>query len=162
MQRRVFQSVGLLSVILICGCSNNDGGSTIDPNLPPPTPVSGIVTFGGEPLSGATVLFMPDGGTMESSGSGVTDAAGKYSLQSRTSSGKLLPGVAPGKYGVRFNKIVNADGTPFDPSKNPDQGPITMGGRDVIPTDYSLKAAFTVEVTKEKKDGYDFALEKKK
>jgi len=56
-------------------------------------PVTGVVTFDGKPVEGATVTFVSEDG--KNSFSGSTDASGKYSLQEGEKVGAL-----PGAYKV--------------------------------------------------------------
>jgi len=74
--------------------------------------VSGTITVNGEPLEGATVVFTPvdSGEGIEAVAShGITDAAGKYSLEITTTE---QSGVVVGKHRVtiaKFDEIDEAD-----------------------------------------------------
>jgi hypothetical protein len=60
----------LLAALSVCACGCGDSG----PQL---VPVQGTVTLDGEPLVGASVVFVPDKGR---SSTATTDAAGRYEL----------------------------------------------------------------------------------
>lgn len=62
-------------------------------------PVTGIVTYKGEPVEGATVSFAPDDPENKSAG-GVTDSEGRYSLTTFTKD----DGAMVGSYNVRVTK----------------------------------------------------------
>jgi hypothetical protein len=63
--------------------------------------LEGTVTLDGQPLEGATVTFVPEGGSGPSA-SGLTGSDGVFSLTTRTSG----DGVAPGAYKVTVTKSV--------------------------------------------------------
>ena len=88
-----------LAVVLLVGCGG-DGLRRV--------PVSGQVTAKGAPVGGATVLFMPQSGTLGEGGIGTTDASGNYTL---TGSRQGDSGVVPGKYKVRVSRLMDRDGT---------------------------------------------------
>ena len=73
----------LLTVVPACG-----------PSGPRPVPVSGTVTVDGQPMAGASVMFMPQ--STGQPGVGVTDEAGKF----RLTTGSSQEGVLPGAYKV--------------------------------------------------------------
>jgi hypothetical protein len=77
-------------LIAIGGCSGDD--------LEPVYPVTGTITMKGKPVEGAIVAFTPtEGGTPAS---GTTDAAGVYSLTTRSSG----DGAVVGKYNITVAK----------------------------------------------------------
>ena len=59
---------------------------------------SGTVTHNGQPVEGATVVFAPEGEGRAASG--LTDASGRFQLQTVTPD----DGVVPGKYQVAISK----------------------------------------------------------
>jgi hypothetical protein len=93
----------LLGTIAYIGCSNNSDQPTV-------YPVSGKVTFKGQPVEGASVVFVPSrpGGQ---AASGTSDASGKYKLTTYNAA----DGALPGKYNV---KVFKYDKTGRDPSKS--------------------------------------------
>ena len=95
MQHKTFFTIVLTSffVLLLVGCSNPDGKYV---------KIEGTITYNGQVVEGASVTFAavdPNG----ESGSGLTDAKGKFML---TSSGAANggTGVLPGEYIVRVSK----------------------------------------------------------
>ncbi len=72
--------ISILCVGLLAGCGGGGGGGMTTPNLPPPTnTVSGIVTFKGAPLSGATVIAYSTNSNVVFATT-TTDANGNYSV----------------------------------------------------------------------------------
>lgn len=96
----ILAMVGLLGLMLN-GCSKG-------PSRPKTYPVSGTVTLNGQPVDGATVVFVPKapstGGTTNPQGpqaaSGETDAQGRYSLGTFAKG----DGAIPGEYLVKVFK----------------------------------------------------------
>lgn len=66
-----FMGLCFSGVLLLCGC----GGGADTPDL---GQVSGVVTLDGQPLEGAVIEFIPQGGRPSS---GTTDSEGKYDLR---------------------------------------------------------------------------------
>src|SRR4051812_10287496 len=71
-----------VAVVVIFGCTDGSGTSV---KLAPAT---GVVTYKGAPLAGATVTFMPEKGPLAM---GVTDLKGEFKLNSGS-----MPGCAVG------------------------------------------------------------------
>jgi hypothetical protein len=82
---------GFLGVL---GCSDNSG-------LPPRYPVSGMVTYKGQPLEKGTINFLPDDAAQ---GRGATGeiSNGKYRLSTTETQGD---GALPGSYKVTINAL---------------------------------------------------------
>lgn len=99
-----FRSALLLipATLWLAGCSSEP----TNPNL---VPVTGTVTFNGQPLAGASVTFIGVGATPGEGATGITDEAGKYEL-SHFRAGK---GAMPGDYKVMICKRVMSDGSPI-------------------------------------------------
>jgi len=116
MHRLVIASVALLCPAIVVGCS---GGPAANPNRPATVAVSGTVTYNGQPVDGATVAFLPqkpDG----TGASGLTDAAGKFTLTAFEPG----DGAVPGSYLVTVTKTEaqgggevqeNSEATPTAP-----------------------------------------------
>jgi len=88
----------VLPLVLITGCSRGDG-------KPKTYPVTGTVTLAGTPVDGATVIFVPKStpqpGTQgPQAATGITDAAGKYTLGTFAKG----DGAVPGEYLVKVFK----------------------------------------------------------
>ena len=88
-----------LAISVIAGCGEGGDQATA------PVPVSGTVTFEGQPVAGAYVAFRPEGKTRGGGGRAITDASGKYELKSPD--GRL--GAPVGNYRV----IVTNEVTPM-------------------------------------------------
>ena len=90
------------------------------------------MTLGGQPLSGADILLVPSGETTGQGGIGRTAADGRFEL---TTPDRQSKGVAKGSYRVVINKLVNPDGSDFNPGEGVD--PMTAAFREVLPPVYS-------------------------
>ena len=92
--------VALLCVgvmITIAGC----GAST-----PPTTPITGTVTYDGEPLEGATITMTPEAGSTGSrSASGTSDASGNFIIKTVFPDGSTGDGAVAGSYTIRVSKL---------------------------------------------------------
>jgi hypothetical protein len=71
-------SARLLVVLLVAGLSGCGSGVEMKPTLERVAPVSGTLTYKGQPLESYQVIFLPTDGRRP--GVGVTDAAGKFKL----------------------------------------------------------------------------------
>jgi hypothetical protein len=92
------------SVIFLIGCGTADDSARR-------VPVSGRVTYNGEPLGTGSVIFRPDarrGNTETHEARGAIDAQGNYRLATQTGSGPK-EGVAPGWYRVAVVAVKEAD-----------------------------------------------------
>ena len=87
--------VGVMITIAGCGASNL-----------PTTPVTGTVTYDGEPLEGATVTLTPDAGSAGSrSASGISDASGNFVITTVFTDGATSEGALAGSYMIRVSKL---------------------------------------------------------
>lgn len=150
MSRRVVSVVlvcfVVASIVTIGGCSKRRG------NRPQTFPVQGVVTMGGEPLAGATVMFNP----IASGGSGaiaLTDEQGRYKLTTFDSG----DGAVAGEYRVAFVKTIFPKQEGVDPM-------VAMSGdpKNVLPLKFadSATSGFTATVAEGPDNAFDFALEK--
>ncbi len=81
---------------LVIGCSGGGGPQT--------APVSGTVTYDGQPVAGVKVVFIPkEGGSRNASG--VTDAQGRFQLTMFEEN----DGAVPGEYSVSISEATGAD-----------------------------------------------------
>jgi hypothetical protein len=119
-------------------------------------PVTGKVTYKDQPVAGATVTFVPEGGTPAI---GVTDANGVYTLNTQG-----LPGTVKGNHKVGITKVASAaealSPTPGD-MKKMQTGPKTPDPKSEIPAKYAAPQAsgLTVVVSGDKaKDVFDLQL----
>jgi hypothetical protein len=122
MSRLAWFLVVALSVSLV-GCEGKtaSGGA----------PVSGVVTFDGQPMSGAIVTFVPMGATTGNGGVGVSDDSGKFTMKTHDGG----EGIPEGEYKVVVSKFVNPDGSTFVATEN--QAPIDSGATESVPRPYS-------------------------
>ena len=91
--RSVFPAF-FMGVLLIFGCSNRD------PYDPQCYPVTGKVTFKGEPAHHAVVSFVPvDSSEGRSPAAAVVDENGEYRLQTL----KRIDGAEPGEYRIKIS-----------------------------------------------------------
>lgn len=127
----VLFSIAMLA-LLMAGC-----GPSAD--LPEVVPVSGTVTLDGEPLSGATVVFIPTGSTAGRAAQGGTDATGRYEL----SSGEQK-GAPAGEFKVVVQKWVMPDGSDF---KGGEMSPLEAGAQEKLPARYSSEEATELKAT---------------
>lgn len=99
LKRIVGSLVVLVSLAMLTGCQKGD-----DRDLPATVEASGVVTLDGQPVEGASVVFIPsDGGQYPAQG--LTDSSGRFSLQAF----EEKSGAVPGKYAVQVSKTVTVD-----------------------------------------------------
>ncbi|MCC9607808.1 DUF4198 domain-containing protein [Blastopirellula sp. JC732] len=127
-------------VVAAIGC----GG---DANTPPLGKVTGNVTLNGQPLDGATVEFIPQGGRPST---GFTDASGNYTLLFRADA----PGAVIGKHSVRITSQRGRSG-------GEGGEPLVEARAETVPSQYNDKTTLEVEVTSGS-NTFDFPLEGKR
>jgi hypothetical protein len=93
--------IAVLCPILLSGC----GGSASELNV---VPARGIVTFDGQPVEGANVIFSPADGKQTLASQAVTDSEGRFEMSTHSGGGKFVPGIAPGRYAVAVTKLDTA------------------------------------------------------
>ena len=131
MKRTRFYGSFLLLMVGIALCVGCPQGV----DHPPTHPVTGTVTYNGDPVEGANVTFVATGGGQGAAG--VTDASGKYTLTTFASG----DGAVAGKYGVKIFKFEvdaadaggGAAGEPEEPGGLPDPGVGITGGPEGAP-----------------------------
>ena len=102
-----------LSLLSICvmtlnlGCSKSKGYETPETLIQ----VTGKVVIDGEPLTGATMNFIPDKGTSGTGGFAITDETGEFEALHYSQKA----GLEPGTYKVTFSKLVMENGEPIQP-----------------------------------------------
>jgi hypothetical protein len=110
----------VLAILCAVGCSGSNKKSM--------TAVTGKVTMGGKPLSGALVQFIPMSKEGEP-GSGRTDDSGVYTVTSSRGG----DGLRSGKYKVVISRQVGKDGKPLPADVSPYSG----GGKESLPVWFS-------------------------
>lgn len=103
------------------------------------TPVSGTVTYKGQPLTSGVVTFVPKEvkGGDKASCSGNIDATGHYEIMT----GINAPGVAPGEYQIRIESWETPPSMGEKGAMNP--------GKSAIPVKYSAARASGLTATVE-------------
>lgn len=131
----------LFSAIILLGTSCN--GAPDD--TPKTVEVTGIITMKDKPVSGASVVFMPESGP---SAIGITDASGAYALKT----GKAI-GATPGQHVVT---ITSGGETPM-PGTEEAKSDKT---KPEIPVDYGdpKKSGLTANVKASGNNKFDFKL----
>lgn len=159
MMKKHFGLLGLSlsAVALICsGC----GGSSA--KVAGVVPVTGVVTFQGAPVQGASVTFYPDGPGGRAA-AGTTDAQGKYQLTTLNAN----DGATPGKYKVMVSKMetsgLGATMTQEEQTKYLEQhgSPPPTETKNVLPQQYSDVTAtpLTATVADGDKNEFNFDLQ---
>jgi len=103
----ILKTVCLVLVLTTSGCNRNPAG-----DLPALHPVHGMVTLNGQPLAGASLVFLPESGP--SSGA-ITDADGKYEAMHRSGAKGAVAG--PTKVSITTS-AADAEGN-YSPEKLP-------------------------------------------
>ncbi|MFH1301793.1 MAG: carboxypeptidase regulatory-like domain-containing protein [Planctomycetota bacterium] len=98
-------------VMILLGTAAGCGANPEAKTLPDTVPVSGVVTWNGQPLSAATVTFIPQGQTVGTECQGKTDESGEYKLTQQHGG----DGAPPGDYKVVISLLLRGDGTPLPP-----------------------------------------------
>jgi hypothetical protein len=96
----------------LCGCGGGDGAA----DRPDRVPVTGTVTHQQKPVEGATVMFSPV--SEGYAAIGLTDAEGRFSLQTFDPD----DGAVPGEYRITVRKVEMSDpgaGLPDDADRPP-------------------------------------------
>ncbi|MDA1012905.1 MAG: hypothetical protein O3A00_00460 [Planctomycetota bacterium] len=137
----MFERRGLLLALIagsgLVGCSDESAVELV--------PVSGKITFNGQPLAKANVTFVPESkAEFAPTSSGTTDAAGVYKLEAPLGSGAM-----PGKHRVKISKYSEGSADAGDAGGEPE---------NEIPAKYNLDTELTIELSAEGTDKADFNL----
>lgn len=103
---------GVVLLALLAGCNGGDAG-------PETIPVTGVVTFKGAPVVGATLTFFADG--QGTNAAATSDDDGKFEAFTTYEMGKSVKkGMTAGKYDVTLTKLGTASvkGGALQPPKN--------------------------------------------
>jgi hypothetical protein len=137
MQLRLSNVAAILCLLLALGCGGGEKKPEFVGDL---VPVTGTVTLDGKPVAGATVQFLlPQQATKGEMAEGVTDASGKYELQTliARASAQERKGALPGDYTVRISRITLKDGSPLPPGISEADAEAEGGASESIPARYS-------------------------
>jgi hypothetical protein len=141
----------LLVLVSVCGCG---GGDVKEPTVP----VTGVVTYNGEPVEGATVAFGAASGQVRPA-SGTTDGAGRFSLTTYEQN----DGAIPGKFTVAVSKTRTIGGMTEDEEHEAiEAGKEVKAGTtvDELPERYKdgLKSGLTADVEADRENHFEFDL----
>ncbi len=159
MKNLALLSLSLAFCIGVAGCGNK----TKDPYVV--HKVTGTVQYDGKPLEGASVTFFPDGSNAEKmSASSITDAEGKYSLQTQ---GVEKPGAIAGKYSIAITKIEVKEMTEEErreallQSSRSGAFPASSSAKQLVPKKYNSpqSSGLTAAVEANDKNVIDFTLD---
>jgi len=123
-RRKPVEVASCLAIAFVMGC----GGT----NRPETVPISGLVTFNGEPVNGATVTFYPENGRPAS---GRTDSEGVYQLTTFEPNDGALPGT---------HRVAIIKTTSSTPSNSPDE---LATIERIIPEKYASEASSGLAAT---------------
>lgn len=141
---------GTLALFVVTGC----GGG---PDRPQTVPVSGTVTYNGEPVADANVTFYPEEGRPAS---GKTDAQGRFDSLTTFEPGD---GAVVGKHTVTVNPSSEVSDEPIESGEAyavPGEGNGGGGGDESsIPEKYRDKASSDQTFTVEEGGENDFSIE---
>lgn len=105
-------------VASLCGCGGGESARTL-----PTVPVGGTVTYMGQPVADATVIFAPiQSGEDSFAATARTDANGKYELSTGFGPSTEVEGAVAGDYTVTIIKVKQA-------------APVATGGGSPNPAD---------------------------
>lgn len=148
-----------LRVALLIGLTN--GCYRGDPNIPQLAPTTGIVTYKGTPLAGATISFIssdPDKGNLP--GVGSTDTEGEYRIQTYNRDGAVVGNHKVVIVAIDENSLARdpKSGAPL-PRMHPKWKPPVSR----IPDRYGHpeSSKLTAEVVESSSNQFDFHLEDK-
>jgi carboxypeptidase family protein len=148
MVRHLISILMLTGVGLFVGCGHKSGAEGV-------VKVAGTVTYEGQPIEGANVIFGADGEGR--SASGTTDASGRFHLTTL----EPYDGAIPGKYRVAVSKVEVENPMSADEAREwfikhggpPDGGNI----KNRLPEKYK-GSGLTAEVTKDGENDFTFDL----
>ncbi len=134
----------LFSLVLL-GCNSSSSG-------PPTVPVTGVVTYQGEVVEGALVLFHPaTKGSGVKTGSAETDASGNFAMETLIKGDQYKDGLPPASYQVTVEKMDHSHraANPHMPPKN------------VLPNQYRdpSTSGLTADVSEGADNSFEFTLE---
>lgn len=131
----------LLSVEVLSGCGSGGGPDTVK--------VTGIVTYNGAPVSDASVTFTPEKGRPAT---GITDAAGKFSLTTFAKDDGAVPGMHKVTIAPNASQIPPMPGTP--------EAAASAAGKPPFPPRYANleQSGFSAEVKNSGENNFTFSM----
>ena len=142
----------LMSAWALAGCSRHHEDSW-SKKWPARVPAGGTVTFEGQPVEGATVVFVTQNGGRFYNAIGRTDSAGRFKLQTF----RPQDGAVPGSHKVGIEKITTTE----KPADLPLEASFTPVETSHLPKKYRSPetSGLTAEVTAKGPNEFAFALE---
>ena len=153
-QRLCQWPICLVLVVAALGCGGGDDSAT---DRPARTKASGVVTFKGAPVEGATVTLVPN--TKDGQGAfGTTDQEGRFVLGTYEAG----DGAVPGEYLVTVKKVEQSGSgsqpTPDDPNYDPTATPEPP--KNLLPEKYAdiAKSGLKATIGTDARDDLNFEL----
>jgi len=157
---RQFTPWAVSTLVVLLGMHTGCGAGSKDPQFDV-VPVRGTVTVNDQPLADAQVSYFYQGQKPEGfpGSGGKTDAQGNYELSTLSQKGTLV-----GKHKAVVSKMTMKDGSPPKIQEGIDEEQLKVQGEIVesIPPPYKdpTNTPVTIDVTKDKADGYDIKITK--
>ncbi len=154
--KRVVCCLPILSLMVILGC----GGPSDKYKV---VQVKGLVTLDGQPVEGASVMFLPQSAE-GAAAAATTGADGRYTLQT---AGATRPGAVPGSYNVTIIKQVvtetGSDGKAVPKGMQVASPTPTTQSKNHLPAKYGnpTQSGFTATVSESGANTFDFDLKNK-
>ncbi len=124
-------------IVTVAGCGSGDDERSA--KRPKVYPASGVATFNGEPLEGATVQYISL--DLNLAADGITDAAGKYALTTY----KPNDGAPEATYKVVVTKRIYEEKKTKDDS--PDEPSVAKPPKDLLPKKYANATTTDIEAS---------------
>jgi hypothetical protein len=136
MMRSLLFAMAGVSLLLFSGCMGGDTGGRY--------PVSGKVTFQGQPLKSGSIEFTTDSG--ERGGASIVDGA--YDIPGQN-------GLMPGTYTVRVSSVTSAHAAPEMPGES---AAIEKSNKDQIPAEFNTQSKLSYEAGPGKPKTFDVTI----
>ncbi len=154
--RSLLVGIVVLSLPLMMGCGGGE-----EKEAPPTVPVSGVVTYNGAPVEGATVGFQPIGMDQKPA-TGTTGADGRFELTTYISGIDYAPGAMPGDYQVTISKTESSVSgeSVEDQMRQQMTGGAPAGPKHLLPEKYASPETtdLTANVGADGAEGLEFTL----
>ena len=126
-------------LVLLAGCS---GGDNYKSKRPKTVPAKGVVTYRGQPVGGAIILFVP----LENSGtaaSAMTDDSGGFTMMAFPPDS----GAVPGKYTATVMKTIEPPAQVWSETSHDAPPPKVVKAVSLIPAKYAERSTSGLSVT---------------
>lgn len=135
---RMLPVMSAVVLLVVAGCQSKP----TDPTRPKTVPVSGVVTYKGQPVEGATIMFVSTAG--KRGAVATTDASGKFTMTTF----EPKDGAIPGTYQVAIQKTIVEGAPPEGATGKAGEEPPAGTPKDLLPAKYkdASKSGLTVEV----------------